>query len=238
MLLSPLVAVAETGAQCPRASFILALDIGHSRERPGAISARGRSEWRFNHALADSVRVTLEQAGYQLVVINPDGNKIALRARTAQAKQAQAHLFLSLHHDSVQPHYLSTWQYEGQKQRYSDRYAGYSLFYSKRNPYARASRVFARAFGGQLRVHGFTPSLHHAEPIPKENRPLIDPERGVYRFDDLIVLHSATMPAVLFEAGIIVNRDEELWIAKPQTRQAIADALLTALDWYCAKILE
>ncbi len=39
---------------------------------------------------------------------------------------------------------------------------------------------------------------------------LIDEEAGVYRYDHLIVLHSAHMPAVLLEAGSIVNRQEEL----------------------------
>jgi hypothetical protein len=45
---------------------------------------------------------------------------------------------------------------------------------------------------------------------------LIDAEAGVYRYDHLIVLHSTVMPAVLLEAGSIVNRQEELELATPE----------------------
>ena len=52
---------------------------------------------------------------------------------------------------------------------------------------------------------GEKPSLYHAEPIAGENRPLLDRRLGVHRFDGLAVLKTATMPAVLVEAGVIVN---------------------------------
>jgi N-acetylmuramoyl-L-alanine amidase len=51
----------------------------------------------------------------------------------------------------------------------------------------------------------------------------------VYYFDKLAVLKSATMPAVLLESGVIVNRDEELTLSKPETRQAIAKAVAEGL---------
>jgi len=60
-----------------------------------------------------------------------------------------------------------------------------------------------------MRRQGLTPTLHHAEPIKGENRELVNPDLGIYRFDDLIVLKSAAMPAVLLECGVIVNRSEE-----------------------------
>ena len=37
-------------------------------------------------------------------------------------------------------------------------------------------------------------------------RILVDAEDGVYRYDQLIVLRQTKMPAVLLEAGSIVNR--------------------------------
>jgi N-acetylmuramoyl-L-alanine amidase len=43
--------------------------------------------------------------------------------------------------------------------------------------------------------------LHHAEPVAGESRELIDRALGIYRYDELAVLRTATMPAVLFEAG-------------------------------------
>ena len=39
---------------------------------------------------------------------------------------------------------------------------------------------------------------------------LIDEEAGVYRYDHLIVLHSTRMPAVLLEAGSIIDGKRRL----------------------------
>jgi N-acetylmuramoyl-L-alanine amidase len=47
----------------------------------------------------------------------------------------------------------------------------------------------------------------------------------VHWFDNLVVLHSASQPAFLLEAGVIVNRDEELVLRDPATQRRIADAV-------------
>jgi N-acetylmuramoyl-L-alanine amidase len=46
-------------------------------------------------------------------------------------------------------------------------------------------------------------------------RELIDADAGVYRFDQLVVLKMTRMPAVLIEAGSIINRPEELELGTP-----------------------
>ena len=72
---------------------------------------------------------------------------------------------------------------------------------------------------------GREPSLYHAEPIAGENRPLLDRRLGVHRFDGLAVLKTATMPAVLVEAGVIVNPDDEARVARPDTIERMARAI-------------
>jgi N-acetylmuramoyl-L-alanine amidase len=62
---------------------------------------------------------------------------------------------------------------------------------------------------------------------------LIDPEAGVYRYDKLIVLRETTMPAVLFEGGMIVNRSDELVLASPERRDLIAAAVTDAVGQFC-----
>jgi len=89
------------------------------------------------------------------------------------------------------------------------RQRAFSIFYSEKNRFSFESLRFACALGEALRRQGLTPTLHHAEPIAAENRPLIDSELGVYRFDDLVVLKRAIMPAVLLECGVIVNRTKK-----------------------------
>jgi len=213
----------------------VAIDTGHHRAAAGATSARGMSEWSFNAALAKIVTEALERQGVAAVLMNPSGDPIDLRQRPADAAAAGATIFLSIHHDSVQDKYLSTWQWQGRDLSYSDRFSGYGLFVSAKNPAFDRSRVLAEAVGDQLLGLGLAPSLHHAEPIPGENRPLLDARRGIYRYDDLIVLKYATMPALLIEAGIIVNRRDELILADDSARRRFAEAVAKGVAAYCRR---
>ena len=54
-------------------------------------------------------------------------------------------------------------------------------------------------------------------------RELVDAQAGVYRYDQLIVLKDTRMPAVLLEAGSIVNRDEEMRMRDGEVRKRIAE---------------
>ena len=205
---------------------VIAIDVGHSAQRPGAISARGATEYSFNTALARVLLHTLQERGFPGAFLLDSGDarrSPAQRARLAQKRNAA--ILLSIHHDSVQPHYLKPWVFQGSPLKMCNVFQGYSLFYSEKNPLPEQSLALAQALGTALRAAGFTPSAHHAEPIPGENRPFVDPVRGIYRFDDLIVLKTADAPAVLFEAGIIVNSIEERALRNPVRRQRMALAL-------------
>ena len=92
------------------------------------------------------------------------------------------------------------------------------------------SLACASQLGTALRHAGFVPSPHHAEPIPGENRPFADQTNGVHYFDNLVVLKTATQPALLLEAGVIVHRAEELAVQQPARREAMATAIASALD--------
>ena len=207
-------------AQEPRR---VAIDVGHFLAEPGASSARGRPEFEFNRELAGAIRDALEADGLHTALIGADGKMSVLSRRTAAARGAD--FLLSVHHDSVQPQYLAKWQHEGEVWLYSDRYAGFSLFVSRRNPRLKASLACASAIGAGLRAAGFTPSLYHAEPIAGESKPFADHANGVHYYDNLVVLHTATQPAVLLEAGVIVNRSEELKLREATTQRRIAAAV-------------
>ena len=223
---SPGIAMpAVSGSERP----LIAIDIGHSRSRPGTVSARGEPEFAFNHGLALVVERVLRDRGFRTLLIGERGDSDKLMERSAAAEAAGAAFFLSLHHDSVQPQYLTPWQVDGRERRYSDRFSGFSLFVSRSNPDAEESLDCARAIGERLRASGYLPSLHHAEPIRGENRPLADASNGVYCFVDLVVLKTAPMPAVLVEAGIILNRRDELILAKASTRERLAAAIAEGL---------
>ena len=117
------------------------------------------------------------------------------------------------------------WQHEGEPRRYNDRVSGFSLFVSRENPQLAASLACASAIGRGLRANGFIPSRYHADPVLGASREFADELNGVHYFDHLAVARHARMPALLFEAGVIVNRDEELRMRDPAVKQAIASAL-------------
>jgi N-acetylmuramoyl-L-alanine amidase len=60
-----------------------------------------------------------------------------------------------------------------------------------------------------------------------------DNEAGVYSYDQLVVLKSTRMPAVLLEAGSIINRDEELKMDSPERRDIISSGVTAAVKEFC-----
>lgn len=225
------VSVAPAMAGC-----LVAIDIGHTRSQSGAISARGVSEWSFNADLARRVQASLQASHVAQVLINGAGDPIGLKDRPAAAERAGATLLVSLHHDSVQPHYLTAWTWDGKPRLSSERFSGFGLFVSGKNAGRAESATVAITMADRLLAEGLSPSLHHAEPISGEARPLLDAVRGIYQYDDLVVLKYAPMAAVLVEAGIIVNRQDELVIATDGFRDRIARAIAAAASEHCRRV--
>lgn len=221
-----LALLAAAGADTRAAT--IAVDVGHHARSPGATSARGLPEFGYNRALALRLGAELDTLGHRVVAVGIEGDAAELAARPRAARGAA--LFVSIHHDSVQPHLMETWTFEGETLRYSDRHAGYSLFVSRRNRALASSLRCASAIGAALRAAGFTPSRYHADPVEGENRPFADETNGVHYFDDLVVLRTAKMPALLLEAGVIVNRAEELLLRDPDRQQRMAAAVARGAD--------
>jgi N-acetylmuramoyl-L-alanine amidase len=222
--------------ECLSGRFKIALDVGHTVEAPGATSARGVKEYVFNLRLAKEIAKTLNDAYFQTHLVVVHGDKRAqLVGRVQRANALGVDLFVSIHHNDVQDRYKKKWAHAGENHFYSDRFTGHSLFVSRTNPKPAESLIFAHLLGIALKDQGLVYTNHHLEDVAGERRNLLDPEAGVYRYDDLVVLTQTKMPAVLLEAGIIVNRDEELLLETPEHRNRIAQAMLGAASDFCAK---
>ncbi len=217
------------------APFRVAIDVGHTLSQPGATSAGGIPEFQYNRRLAEAVSAALARVGIATVLIGIEGTPLRLEERAKRASAADASLFLSLHHDSVQPQYLSTWTTGGRVHVYSDVFHGYSVFVSGQGGQPSESLRFALLLGSSLIESGFTPSLHHAEPIKGEGRPLVDRHLGVYRFDQLAVLRTAPMPAALLEAAIIVNRQEEEKVQSRAFLDRMAAVVTGSVQRFCSR---
>jgi N-acetylmuramoyl-L-alanine amidase len=221
---------------CERAKFRLVLDVGHTAEAPGAKSARNVPEFEFNLRLARLVEEKLKSDGFvQTALLVTDGKaRPSLFNRAHAANESRPHLVLSIHHDSVPDLLLEEWEFEGVKSRFSDRFSGYSLFTSHQNPKFKTSLMFARLLGRQLKARG----LHYARQytmavMGRYRRKLLDRNVGVYRYDELVVLQRTQSPAVLLEAGSIINRDEELAMSSRERQDMIGTAVAAAVTKFC-----
>jgi N-acetylmuramoyl-L-alanine amidase len=229
-------AAKASGPTCDHAAFRLVLDVGHTAEVPGAKSARGLHEFDFNLRLAKLIEKGLLDAGFaRTVLLVTEGKTMpGLARRVARANAAHADLLLSIHHDSVPDRLLEKWDYNGEPHSFSDRFRGHSLFVSYENQDRRGSLAFGRLLGLALKSRGLHYTPHYTEKIMgRRRRELVDSQAGVYRFDRLVVLAYPHMPAVLLEAGSIINRDEELLMGTPEHQAVIAAAALEAVEKFC-----
>jgi N-acetylmuramoyl-L-alanine amidase len=203
-------------------SPLVAVDVGHNLAESGAISARGRSEFAFNLDLAIVLAERLRAAGLGVREINFAGDIERLSTRPAQAVGSD--FFLSIHHDSINESYLQFWQWEGEEMTYTEVKRGFGLFVSAESPDFLRSVRCAVAMGQQLRAAGFTPTPWHG----RKHKP-VDAENGVWYFDNLVVLKRTSLPAVLFEAGVIKHREEELELRDGDRQGRMSEALVAGL---------
>jgi N-acetylmuramoyl-L-alanine amidase len=222
--------------KCDRSKFPIILDVGHTVEAPGAKSARNVAEFDFNSRLAKRIEEKLKSEGFAetSLLVTEGKAKPSLWKRAAAANRSNAKLLLSIHHDSVPDSFLEEWEFEGIKSHFSDRFTGYSLFVSRRNPLFETSLKFGKLLGNQLKAKGLEYARQYTKAfMGRYRRKLLDKDAGVYRFDDLVVLRWTRMPAVLLEAGSIINRDEELAMNSPERQDMIIAAVAGAAKQFC-----
>jgi N-acetylmuramoyl-L-alanine amidase len=157
-----------------------------------------------------------------------------LFTRVARANALGVDVFVSIHHNDVQDRYKQKWEHNGETYEYSDHFSGHSLFVSRENARLTDSLAFGRLLGLELKSRGLVYTRHHLENVPGERRELLDREAGVYRYDRLVVLMYTKVPAVLVEAGIIVNRTDELTLEQPEHRALLTESMVAAVKQFCS----
>ena len=230
-------AAAPAHANCQPSAFRVVVDVGHTVDVPGALSARGMPEYAFNLQLARQIKEMLVGAGFDktALIISTKAPPAGLFERANIANRLPADLFISIHHDSVPDNLIHTWQYEGQDQQYNDDYPGYALFISNDNGDRAGSLQFGKFLGNALKARGLQFTPHYTLALMgHRRRELLDADAGVYRYDQLVVLRYTRMPALLLEAGSIVNRQEELELATPERRTLTSAAVAAAVEEFCA----
>jgi N-acetylmuramoyl-L-alanine amidase len=162
-----------------------------------------------------------------------------LYERPAIANRVRPAAIISLHHDST----LEKYQEKVAKacggrggkrltQSFKEKgyRAGFSVFVYKGGDPVRyqASLKIARAIGQAFLAMGRPLSNYHADKSDGETAEPIEIENGIYH-KNLAVLRASNVPAVLVEAGLIVDVADEKAINSPKFRRAAAKALRGAL---------
>jgi N-acetylmuramoyl-L-alanine amidase len=231
-----LPALKPVATMCDPAKFRIVLDVGHTAESEGATSARNVAEFVFNLRLARRIEEKLKAEGFAetRLLVTEGRARPSLVKRVAAADNLHANLFLSIHHDSVPDSFLENWEFEGKKSHFSDRFSGYSVFVSRGNPDFKTSLAFAELVAKEMKAEGLQYAQQYAQALMGRNQhPLLNKETGVYSYDKLIVLKSTRMPAVLLEAGSIINRDEELKMDSPERQDVISSGVTAAVKEFC-----
>jgi len=201
---------------------LVAVDVGHGLVDGGAQSARGRMEFEFNRIFAGQLADKLRDRELGVREVNFAGDIRALTERPARARGSD--FFISIHHDSISPQYLQFWDWDGSEASYTEVKRGFGIFVSERNPDLATSLRCASSIGALLRRAGFVPTPWHGR-----KHLAADAENGVWYYDNLVVLYRTTLPAVLFEAGVIKHREEELELLDPERQSLMADVVATAI---------
>jgi N-acetylmuramoyl-L-alanine amidase len=227
----------KLGAQaCEPSKFRIVLDVGHTAQSEGATSARNVAEFVFNLRLSQRIAEKLKVEGFAetKLLVTEGKARPSLARRVAAANNLHANLFLSIHHDSVPNTLLENWEFEGKKSHFSDRFSGYSVFVSHDNPDFKTSLSFAELVAKEMKAQGLQYAHQYTQAIMgRYQHPLLNKETGVYSYDQLVVLKSTRMPAVLLEAGSIINRDEELKMDSPERQDIIGSAIAAAVEEFC-----
>jgi N-acetylmuramoyl-L-alanine amidase len=200
------------------------------------MSARNVPEYEFNLRLARRIAERLKADGFTetKLLVTEGKARPSLVRRVASANNLHANLFLAIHHDSVPDSMLEKWEFEGKKSYFSDRFSGHSLFVSKSNADFGTSLRVAQLIGKELKAKGLQYATQYTMPIMgKYRHELLDKDVGVYRYDHLVVLMHTSMPAVLLEAGSIINRDEEVQMASPERQDMIIASVVAGLKNFC-----
>jgi N-acetylmuramoyl-L-alanine amidase len=143
------------------------IDVGHTATSPGADSFRGVPEYEFNLELVDVITQSLHEAGLDRTVrLITSGAKLpSLFERAKRANDLHANVFISIHHNSVPENLKETWQYEGKKLSYSDRFSGDAIFVSNENADGAGGLAFGRSLGQQLQELGLHYTPHYTFPL-------------------------------------------------------------------------
>ena len=220
---------------------LVVIDAGHGGFDPGA-GTGAIKEKALTLALAQALRdELLARGGVRVALTRDDDRYLLLPERAGIARRLKADLFISIHADAA----LASEATGGTVYTLSDRGSSETAarFAEAEN---RADTVNGVALTGNTgSVNAILVELSQRETAAESAdfaQLILREGEGILRFKDrsiqsaaFIVLKSADLPSVLYEAGYISNPQDAAWLNSSQGRDAFAKATARAIRVYFAR---
>ena len=222
-----------TEARVPGRPIVL-IDAGHGGADPGATAVSGDIvEKQLTLQLALELRERLAKNGrVRVALTREDDRYLPLEQRARMARRIGASLYVSLHMDSApnplargaSVYSLSEVASDAEAAHIADTVNAGDATLGEGDGSVRAI-LSDLALRSQM-----TGSANLAERMVRnaQGRILLRPQP--HRFADFVVLRSAAVPAVLFEAGYISNAEDEVLLREPEQRARIVAALARSIE--------
>ena len=224
--------------------WTVVVDPGHGGDDPGAISVSGAKEKDLTLAITLVMKKRMEATGrYRVLLTRGDDRAVPLRERTAFADRDDAHLFISLHADSIDARGIRGISVYTLSNKSSD---------SESEALAAKENAVDRGNGGQevsaltdfdksdLRFRlEFDDIGQIARPfrklaIDEFHRAAIDTLPTPDRSAGFVVLKTRKVPSVLIEMGYLSNAADDKLLRQAKHQERFTGAIIKAADRFFA----
>ncbi len=222
------------GALSARGRPIVLLDPGHGGRDSGARSPVGDAQEKdLALALARELRDLLVKRGrVRVAMTREDDTYLTLDQRAAIARRLSAGLFVSLHMDSApNPLARGASVYSLSDVASDSEAARFAMAENRSAAGARAAGDPVEALLSDLAMRTqMSASADLAQRMVAKSTGRVGLRPQPHRFAAFHVLRRSDTPAVLFEAGYLSNRQDEVLLRSPAYRSALAEALARAIE--------
>ncbi len=222
---------------------LVVIDAGHGGHDPGAINKEtGAREKDVTLGIVQAIRDALVKSGRVRVAMTRDDDRfLVLQERYGIARKLGADLFLSIHADAADNADAHGATVYTLSETASDREA--ARLAAREN---RADILNGVDLGGQsgdvssilidlTQRESLGTSTRFAKLLEREAGALVPFRTPAHRFASLVVLKAPDTPSVLFETGYISNAQDAAFLASPEGRERIAQAVAKAIAVHFAR---
>lgn len=220
---------------------LVVIDAGHGGFDPGAGSERVR-EKDVTLALARALRDRLiEGGGVRVALTRGDDRFLVLEERAGIARRLKADLFISIHADAAPTGDARGGTVYVLSERGSNQAA--ALLAEKENranvingvQLSRQSGDVSSILVDLAQRETLAQSEDFASLILREGRGDLHFKDSAIQSAAFIVLKSADLPSVLFEAGYITSPEDSAWLKSDEGRDAFSSSVAQAIRVYFAR---